>query len=44
MNDLFYFSIGPALVCSYLSEEHCEGVADGCVLTALTADVARSGD
>jgi len=33
-----------ALVCSYLSEEHCEGVSDGCTLTALTADVARSGD
>ncbi|SFR06458.1 DNA-binding transcriptional regulator, AcrR family [Lentzea waywayandensis] len=33
-----------ALVYSYLSEEHCEGVADGCVLTALTADVARAGD
>ncbi|WP_439656854.1 TetR/AcrR family transcriptional regulator [Lentzea sp. HUAS TT2] len=32
------------LVYSYLSEEHCEGVADGCVLAALTADVARAGD
>lgn len=32
------------VVYGYLSEEHCEGVADGCVLTALTADVARAGD
>ncbi|MFD4639838.1 TetR/AcrR family transcriptional regulator [Lentzea sp. NPDC058436] len=32
------------LVYSYLSEEHCEGVADGCVLAALTADVSRASD
>ncbi|MGI5507271.1 TetR/AcrR family transcriptional regulator [Lentzea sp. CA-135723] len=33
-----------ALVRAYLSAEHCECVADGCVLAALTADVARAGD
>ncbi|MFD9698796.1 TetR/AcrR family transcriptional regulator [Lentzea sp. NPDC059081] len=33
-----------ALVRSYLSEEHCEGVADGCVLAALTVDVSRAGE
>ncbi|MGW6442930.1 TetR/AcrR family transcriptional regulator [Lentzea sp. NPDC055074] len=33
-----------ALMYSYLSEEHCEGVSDGCALSALTADVARASD
>lgn len=28
----------------YLGDEHCAGVADGCVMPALTADVARAGD
>jgi TetR/AcrR family transcriptional repressor of nem operon len=29
---------------SYLGDEHCEAVADGCAMPALTADVARAGD
>lgn len=28
----------------YLGDEHCEAVADGCVMLALTADVARAGE
>jgi TetR/AcrR family transcriptional repressor of nem operon len=31
------------LVAVYLSAEHCQGVADGCVMPALSADVSRAG-
>jgi TetR/AcrR family transcriptional repressor of nem operon len=29
---------------TYLTKEHCENPADGCVMPALSADVARSGE
>lgn len=28
----------------YLSDEHCAGVADGCLMPALSADVSRASD
>ncbi|GAA3434253.1 TetR/AcrR family transcriptional regulator [Kutzneria kofuensis] len=28
----------------YLSDEHCEAVADGCLMAAVSVDVARAGD
>ncbi|WP_394618146.1 TetR/AcrR family transcriptional regulator [Lentzea sp. JNUCC 0626] len=32
------------LIGMYLSDEHCQDVAGGCVLAALTVDVARASD
>jgi TetR/AcrR family transcriptional repressor of nem operon len=31
------------LIAVYLSDDHCQGVADGCVMPSLSADVSRSG-
>ncbi len=31
------------LVAVYLSDDHCQGVADGCVMPSLSADVSRAG-
>ena len=31
------------LIAVYLSDDHCQGVADGCVMPSLSADVARAG-
>ena len=31
------------LMAAYLSDDHCQGVADGCVMPSLSADVSRAG-
>jgi TetR/AcrR family transcriptional repressor of nem operon len=31
------------LIAVYLSDDHCGGVADGCVMPSLSADVSRAG-
>lgn len=31
------------LIAIYLSDDHCQGVADGCVMPSLSADVSRAG-
>jgi TetR/AcrR family transcriptional regulator, transcriptional repressor for nem operon len=31
------------LVTVYLSDDHCQGVADGCVMPSLSAEVSRAG-
>jgi len=32
------------LLCFYLSDEHCEAVGDGCLMPAVSGDVARASD
>lgn len=32
------------LLCFYLSDEHCDAVGDGCLLPAVSGDVARASD
>jgi hypothetical protein len=31
------------LIAVYLSDDHCQGVAAGCVMPSLSADVSRAG-